>query len=163
MKKVNFIVLGALFLASLALLWLWWYLGFSSVDGPADVIISVVWWAAIVAMGYGIYRFEQRRRKQMRTVYVSPTSLYNCELGMLDCPDITQRAALVEEMVKSLKYGFDFQDMPEEGSFDYSYIIRTDDYRDAASWTGTVVKVGRNGSHQEKQFTSRAALESALA
>ncbi|MBQ9069548.1 MAG: hypothetical protein IJ131_10945, partial [Eggerthellaceae bacterium] len=84
MKRSNYIVLGAAVVVSLFLLWLWWYLGFARVDGPADVFITLAWWAVIALVGFGIFRFEQRRRRQMRTVYLSSTALFNCECGLLE-------------------------------------------------------------------------------
>lgn len=163
MKKSNYIVLGIFLVLSLFLLWLWWYLGFAKVDGPADVFITIAWWIAIALVGYGIFRFEQRRRRQMRTVYISPSALFNCESGLVPCTDISQRVALVEEIVKNLRYGFEFEDMPERNDFDCSYIVRTEDYKDANSWRGTVVKVDRSGGSAETPFNSRETLARALA
>ena len=162
MRKSNIIALSVLALISLFLLFLWWYLGFAKVDAPTDVLISVVWWAAIAAMAFGIYRMEQRRRQQMRTVYVSPTSLFNCESGLVECRSASQRADLIEEIVKSMRYGMDFQDMPAANEFPCTYIVRTEDYKDADDWRGTVVKVDRSGTSKEKAFSSRTSLISAL-
>lgn len=163
MKKSNFIVLGAAFAISLFLLWLWWYLGFAKVDGPADVLISLAWWAVIGLAGFGIYRYEQRRRQQMRTVYVAPSALFNCESGLVECAaNPGARAALVEQIIQNLDYGFDFKDMPERNEFDCSYIVRTEEYQDAENWRGTVVKVDRSGKSKEKPFTSAAALANML-
>lgn len=162
MKRSNYIVLGICAVASLFLLWLWWYLGFSQVDAPADVLISVAWWIVIGLMGYGIYRMEQRRRQQMRTVFVSPTSLFNCECGLVECRNTNQRVDLIEEIQKSMKYGMDFLDMPSSEEFDCSYIVRTQDYKNAENWRGTVVKVDRAGNSMEKDFSSRTSLAAAL-
>lgn len=165
MKKSNFIVLGIAAVASLFLLWLWWYLGFSSVDAPADILISVAWWLVIGLVAYGITRMEARRREQMRTIYVSPTALFNCESGIVECTNSTKRVELVEEILKNMQYGMDFQDMPDPAEFAYSYIIRTKDYKDGENWQGTVVKVDRSGatSGMEKTFSTRTSLATALA
>ena len=164
MRKSNFIVLGILLLASLFLLWLWWYLGFSKVDNPADVLISVAWWIIIGVVAFGIYRMEERRREQMRTVYVSPTALFNCESGIVECRNLNQRIDLVEEIMKNMKYGMEFQDMPDPSDFAYSYIIRTHDYQGADHWNGTVVRVDRSGkgTSEEKTFSTRTSLATAL-
>ena len=164
MRKSNFIILGILAVASLFLLWLWWYLGFSKVDGPADVLISVAWWLVIGLVAFGIYRMEARRREQMRTVYVSPTALFNCESGLVECRNMNQRVDLVEQIMKSMNYSMDFQDMPDPSDFAYSYIIRTHDYKDADHWRGTVLKVDRSGkgSSEEKSFSTRTSLATAL-
>ena len=164
MKKSNLIVLGILLVASLFLLWLWWYLGFSRVDTPADVLISVAWWIIISAVAFGIFRMEERRREQMRTVYVSPTALFNCESGIVECRNVSQRVELAEEIMKNMKYGMDFQDMPDPSEFAYTYIIRTHDYQNAEHWHGTVVKVDRSGkgTSEEKTFSTRTSLATAL-
>ena len=162
MRKSNFIVLALGLLASIFLLWLWWYLGFAKVDTPADVLVTVAWWLVIGLMWYGISRMEQRRRKQMRTVYISPSALFNCESGLIECTNISQRVDIIEEILKSMRYGFEFQDMPERPEFDCSYIVRTDEYKDAQNWKGSVVRVNRSGESVEKQFDSRASLAAAL-
>ena len=100
MKKSNIVVLGVFAVLSLFLLWLWWYLGFHKVDAPGDVLITVLWWGIIAAVAYGIYRMEARRRQHMRTVYVSPTALFNVESGLIECSSNAQRVELVEEISK---------------------------------------------------------------
>lgn len=163
MKKSNIVVLGVFAVISLFLLWLWWYLGFHKVDAPGDVMITVVWWAVIAAVIYGITRMEARRRQHMRTVYVSPNALFNCESGLIECSSNAKRVELAEEIVKSMRYGMDFQDMPDPDDFACTYIIRTDSYKDADDWRGTLVKVDRGGTNVEKAFSSRTSLSAALA
>lgn len=164
MKKSNVIVLGIAAVASLFLLWLWWYLGFSAVDGPADILITIAWWLVIALVVFGIYRMEARRREQMRTIYVSPTALFNCESGLVECTNTAKRIDLVEEILKNMHYGMDFQDMPDPAEFAYSYIIRTKDYKGANDWHGTVVKVDRSGANagMAKTFSTRTSLATAL-
>ena len=108
---------------------------------------------------------EARRREQMRTIYVSPTALFNCESGLVECRNTNQRIDLAEEILKSMRYGMDFEDMPDPAEFAYSFIIRTHDYKDADHWRGTVLKVDRSGagSSMEKSFSTRTSLATALA
>ena len=162
MRPLNFIVLGIAAAVSLFLLWLWWYLGFSKVDAPADVLIPVAWWLVIGLVVYGIYRMEARRRQQMRTVYVSPTALFNCESGLVECTNTNKRIDMVESILQNMRYGMDFEDMPDPADFAYSYIIRTEDYKNADDWRGTVVKVDRSGNSKERSFSSRTSLATAL-
>ncbi|MBQ9068274.1 MAG: hypothetical protein IJ131_04310 [Eggerthellaceae bacterium] len=66
-------------------------------------------------------------------------------------------------MAKHLHYGCAFKDLPDRSTFDCNYIVRTDHYQDANDWSGTVVKVGRNGNSSEKSFDSLTSLAQALA
>ena len=158
MKKSNIIVLALSLAASLFLLWLWWYLGFAKVDTPPDVLITVAWWLAIGLVVYGIHHMEEKRRQQMRTVYISPTALFNCESGLIECRNPFQQVELTEEILKSMDYKMDFQDMPDPAEFAYSYIIRTEKYSDAENWRVTLVKVDRGGNSEETKFDSRETL-----
>ena len=49
MKKSNVIITVILAAVSIFLLALWYWLGFNEIDSPLDLVISVVWWAVIVA------------------------------------------------------------------------------------------------------------------
>ena len=79
MKKSNVIVLAVAALVAAFLLFLWYYLGFNHIDSPFDLVLTVVWWLGIALIVGGIIYVERKRQRQIRTIYVSPTALYNSE------------------------------------------------------------------------------------
>ena len=89
MKKSNFIVLGISAIAAALLLALWYYLGFNHIDNPFDLALAIVWWVGIAVIAAVITRLERQRQRQIRTIYVSPTALYNSESGVVGLKDAT--------------------------------------------------------------------------
>ena len=81
MRKSNYLVLGAAAVVAALLLVLWYHLGFNRIDSPLDLVLAIVWWVGIVAIAAILVRVEERRRRQVRTLYVSPKSLYSSELS----------------------------------------------------------------------------------
>ena len=125
MRKSNYLVLGAAAVVAALLLVLWYHLGFNRIDSPFDLTLAIVWWVGIVAIAAILVRFEERRRRQVRTLYVSPKSLYSSELGMVGIGE----AGAVETMrgmLGQLKYGFDSKGLPDRKKFDYRFIVHQD-------------------------------------
>ena len=81
MKKSNVIITVVLAAVSIFLLALWYMLGFNEIDSPLDLVISVVWWAVIVAGIAVAAKTESTRRQRIRTVYVADGAFYNSEAG----------------------------------------------------------------------------------
>ena len=81
MKKSNVIITVVLAAVSIFLLALWYALGLNRVDEPLDLIVSIVWWAVIVAAIIAVVKVENTRRERVRTVYVANGSYYNSEAG----------------------------------------------------------------------------------
>ena len=106
MRKSNYLVLGAAAVVAALLLVLWYHLGFNRIDSPLDLVLAIVWWVGIVAIAAILVRFEERRRRQIRTLYVSPKSLYSSELGMVGIGEAGAVGAM-RGMLGQLKYGFD--------------------------------------------------------
>ena len=71
MRKSNYLVLGAAAVVAALLLVLWYHLGFNRIDSPLDLVLAIVWWVGIVAIAAILVRVEERRRRQVRTLYVS--------------------------------------------------------------------------------------------
>ena len=128
MRKSNYAVLGIAAVVAALLLALWYYLGFNSIDNPLDLVIAIVWWVAIVAVAVIISRVEQRRRRQIRTMYLSPNALYNSERGMVGFGDATA-VETMQQVLEELKYGFDTKDVPDEKKFKFEYVVQTDEYK----------------------------------
>lgn len=173
MKKNNVIVLAISAVAAAFLLWLWFYLGFNHIDNPLDLVLAILWWVGIAALVALITYMERKRQRQIRTIYVSPTALYNSEKGIVALKEASSVEAM-EGILKQLEYNFDKADLPSKKTFDYRYVVQTDEYKenysdseDASSsepkWTGKVIKIDRENGNTETDFASIQELRTALA
>ena len=149
MKKSHVIITVVLAAVSIFLLALWYMLGFNEIDSPLDLVISVVWWAVIVAGIAVAAKTESTRRQRIRTVYVADGAFYNSEAGN----------RILAGTLASLQYGFDKADAPTKpGSnqpVDYRYVVRSTKFdqnasdgsgqqsgaQDGGTWQGEVVTV----------------------
>lgn len=169
MKKNNYLVLGASAIVAALLLALWYYLGFNKIDNPLDLGLSIVWWALIALIVVAIVRLERNRQRAIRTIYVSPTALYNSERGVVGLGN-TSSVDAMQEILASLKYSFDKKALPEQGKFDYRFVVKTDEFKAAASgegeqatWKGSVVKLDHENGNIETKFEDMQQLREALA
>ncbi len=165
MKTNNYIVLGISAVAAAFLLFLWYVLGFNHVDNPLDLVLAIIWWIGIVALVLLIRHVENSRKRQIRTVYVSPTALYNSERGMVGLNGTTDIAAM-RDILNNLEYNFEKNDLPDSSKFDYRYVVQTDEFKDSddePTWKGTVIKVDRQKGNAEISFESEQELREALA
>lgn len=154
MKKSNVILTVLIAALSAFLLWLWFNLGFNTVDAPLDLILSVVWWA-IVAVGIAfVVKTEKTRQESVRTVYLGEGRLYNSETGvrMLSAgAPVTDSLAAI---LAGLTYGFDREAAPDpddkESPANWTHVVRTSKYEPARNddgerkdetWEGEVVVV----------------------
>ena len=94
MKKSNVIALAVAALVAAFLLFLWYYLGFNHIDNPFDLVLTICWWIGIGLIVAGIMYVEHKRQRQIRTIYVSPTALYNSEKGIVALHDTTMMEAM---------------------------------------------------------------------
>ena len=164
MRTSNAIVFGVLIALSVALLVLYFYLGFNQIGGIGDILLSVLWWALIAGLIYAITRVEANRRRQMRTIYVSPTAIYNPEHGVIACSNPSERVDRIYQMLSDMRYGFSKQELPANGVFDCRYVVRTDEFKQGATpvWNGSVVRVDRTYGNREKSFDTRQTLSTML-
>ncbi len=173
MKKNNIIVLAISAVAAAFLLWLWFYLGFNHIDNPLDLVVAIVWWVVIAALVVLISYMERKRQRQIRTIYVSPTALYNSEKGIVALKEASSVEAM-EGILQQLEYNFDKQDLPSKKTFDYRFVVQTNEYKENDSdstegessepkWTGTVIKIDRENGNTETDFASIQELRTALA
>ena len=168
MKKSNFIVLGISAIAAALLLALWYYLGFNHIDNPLDLVLAIVWWIGIVVIAVVIARLERQRQRQIRTIYVSPTALYNSESGVVGLKGATAVEGM-QSILRNLKYGFDKKAMPDQAKFDYRFVVQTDEFKPAdeekqeeGTWKGTVIRIDRENGNEEIGFDNEQALKEAL-
>lgn len=171
MKKSNFLVFAVALLASAFLLFLWYYLGFNHIDDPFDLVVSILWWLVIALLVGGIIYVERKRQRQIRTIYVSPTALYNSEQGIVGLHDTTTLEAM-RTILEGLEYGFGKEDLPDRKTFDYRFVVQTDEYKPVRNqgeedsqpkWTGKVIKIDRENGNVETQFEGEQQLRAALA
>lgn len=169
MKKSNWIGLAIAVLVDVFLLWLWFFLGFNRVDSPLDLVISVIWLVAIVAVAVAVNRLERQRARRLRTVYVSSSAVFNKERGLVSPGSAAAAPCVIEGILGNLEYGFDMKDMPKLEEFDCRYVVQTDEYKAAdgeggsPTWKGTVVAIDRAAGNREMPFSSRDELAAALA
>lgn len=168
MKKSNWIGLAIAVLVDVFLLWLWFFLGFNRVDSPLDLVISIIWLVVIVAVIVGVNRLERQREKRLRTIYVSPTAVFNKERGLVSLGSAAA-PSVMEGILKDMEYGFNLKEMPKSEGFDCRYVVQTDEYKAAGgeggepTWKGTVVAIDRAAGNRETPFFSRDELVAALA
>ena len=151
MKKSNVIVLAVAALVAAFLLFLWYYLGFNHIDSPFDLVLTVVWWLGIALIVGGIIYVERKRQRQIRTIYVSPTALYNSEQGIVALHGTTLMEAM-RGILGELEYSF--ADEYKEGN---------EEKGEEPTWKGTVTKIDRENGNVETSFEDEQELLKALA
>jgi hypothetical protein len=163
MKKSNWILLALAAIACAFLLYLWFYLGFNKIDNPLDLVLAVLWWAIIAAVGCVIAKAEKARQRQVRTVYVAGNKLYNSEAGEVEVEAETTTVSAIQQVLAGLSYGFDKNDLP--GGTQVQYVVETDEFKDGdePTWKGKVTKVVSDGENVETDFDGADALAAALA
>lgn len=169
MKKSNWIGLAIAVLVDVFLLWLWFFLGFNRVDSPLDLVISIIWLVAIVAVAAAVNRLERQREKRLRAIYVSSTAIFNKERGLVSLGSAAAASSVMERILRDMEYGFDLKEMPKPEEFDCRYVVQTDEYKATGgeggepTWKGTVVAIDHAAGNREMPFSSRDELAAALA
>ncbi len=125
MKKSNVIVFALLAACSAFLLWLWYFLGFDRIDGPFDLVLSVVWWVVIAVAVIVVVKVEQVRRVRVRTVYVGEYATFNSEKGLIPLVNEVSVQDKVSAIIEGLTYDFTREEFPDKGRFRPKYFIRT--------------------------------------
>ena len=169
MKKSNVIVLAVAALVAAFLLFLWYYLGFNHIDNPFDLVLTICWWIGIGLIVAGIMYVEHKRQRQIRIIYVSPTALYNSEKGIVALHETTMMEAMRTNLEK-LEYDFSREDLPDKKTFDYRFVVQTDEYKEGneekgeePTWKGTVTKIDRENGNVETSFEDEEELMNVLA
>lgn len=169
MKKSNWIGLAIAVLVDVFLLWLWFFLGFNRIDSPLDLVISIIWLVAIVAVIVGVNHLERQREKRLRTIYVSSTAVFNKERGLVSLGSAAAAPSVMERILRDMEYGFNLKEMPKPEEFNCRYVVQTDEYKATGgeggepTWKGTVVAIDHAAGNREMPFSSRDELAAALA
>ena len=174
MKKSNWILLTVFLIASIFLLWLWYYLGFNRVDNPLDLVLSIIWWVVIVVSFVVISRAEKKRREEIRTIYVGSDAIFNVERGLISVSDPTVRLDEMGQLLDGLEYGFHKEDWPGEDVFEPDFVVRSEDFDENGApgggdsedrepkWKGTVTKIDHVNGNTKVDFDGVAQLAGAL-
>lgn len=142
MRKSNWIIAVVLVAASVFFLAMWYYLKFNLVDNPLDLVVTIVWWAVIVAGCVGIHKAEQRRQERVRTAFLAPGLIYNCEAGMVPVQAGASQVDQLQQMLTELSYSFDLAEEPDKKRVSFSHIVRSAKFADDGNtWEGEVVSV----------------------
>lgn len=168
MKKSNVILTVVLAIISIFLLALWYVLGFSEIDSPLDLVLSIIWWVIIAAGVALVVRAEKKRQQAVRTVFLADDKFYESEVGVRELNANAAAPDLIAPVLASLTYNFDQKNTPDQ-DVKWNYIIRTDTYKperynddgthDSETWEGEVVSVATG---QTTPFQSRAELATLL-
>ena len=143
-RKSNWIIVILLATASVVFLWLWWALQFNLVDNPLDVMVTVVWWVVIAVVCVAIHLAEKKRQERIRTVFLAPGLMYNCETGVTRMGGDAAVSDELERLLSNLTYGFDMAELPANSRVRFQRIVRTSKFSDGGSvWEGEVVEVTR--------------------
>ena len=144
MRKSNWIIAAILLVASLVFLWLWQTLQFNLVDNPIDVVVTVVWWVVIIAGCMAIHWAEKKRQERIRTVFLAPGLVYNCEAGVLRLDPGASSVDAMRKVLANLTYSFDLAELPANSRVRFQTIVRTERFAEGGrTWEGEVVEVRR--------------------
>ena len=161
MRQSNWIIAAILFVASLVFLWLWQALEFNLVDNPLDIVVTGVWWIVIIGGCVAIHWAEKRRQERIRTVFLAPGLVYNCEAGVIRLTPEMSLVDTIQQVLAHLNYSFDLADLPVNSRVRFQRIVRTARFGDNGHvWEGEVVEVRRPDSPQP--FRSQAELTALL-
>lgn len=142
MRKSNWVIVAILAASSAIFLWLWWALQFNLVDNPLDIVVTVVWWVVIVVACLAIHWAEKKRQERIRTVFLAPGLLYNCETGVTRMASNAAVSDEIQKLLNSLTYGFDMAELPANSRVRFQRIVRTSKFADGGdTWEGEVVEV----------------------
>lgn len=163
MRKSNILIVVILAVGSVFFLWLWYFLQFNLIDNPLDLVVTIVWWAVIIAACVIISQVEKKRQERIRTAYISDTMLFNPEAGMVSTSQ-TGVIVTLAGVLESLKYNFDIKQLDGYSRVpSFKYIVTTSKFKDNGStWEGEVASVARPNA-APAPFSSREELAALLA
>ena len=171
MKKSNLIVFALVLIVSIFLLGLWYHLGFSDIDNPTDLMLSVIWWIGIALIIGAIVKVEKTRCERTRTCYVASDMIFNSEKGSLSLSQGISAVERIQDILVDLKYGLKIEEVPSRYSTQFATVVRTTAFKahkndngnvTVDEWTGNVSFVARPND-KPMEFRSREQLAAILA
>lgn len=165
MRKGNLLIIAILIVASISFLAMWHLLGFSLVDNPTDLAITIIWWGVIITTCIVIKLTEDARKRALRTCFLAKGIVYNPEAGNVKTGD-KDAADIIQSILDGLTYTLKAADeMPEHVS-DYIAVVRSDVYANSGTrWTGEVIRIDKeceNVLGDERAFTNKEELAAML-
>ena len=158
MRKNNWIVAGVAVVASIALLALWFGLGFNHVDTPLDLVVAILWWVVVAAVIAGIMVAEQKRRQKMRLAFVGDGVLYNAERGIVLVENGWDEVSTLQRTLDSLSYADQAAELSRRSRPAFRWVVRARTFDQGGGvWEGEVLPVG-DPSAQAVPFGSRDEL-----
>lgn len=144
MKKSNWIILAVLAMACGFFLWLWNYLDFNLIDNPRDLVLGIVWWAAVAVLVLAIRAAERKREERIRTAFVASDAVFTSEGGLVKLEAQASPIMVLQRTLEALRYDFSLADLPEKDQAAFTHIVRTKTFADGGdTWEGEVVYVAR--------------------
>lgn len=163
MRKSNWLVIAIAVVASAALLWAWFALGFYEVDSPVDLLVSIVWWVAVVAIVAGICWAESRRRERMRLAFIGEGVVYNPEAGVVRPRRGESEAAALQRTLAGLAFDDDVRPLDDRTRTTFRWVVRSRKFKDGgAVWEGVVLPAN-DPTAKGRPFSSREDLAALLA
>jgi len=143
MRKANKIIIVICSLISIFLLLsLWCYFGFEIVHFNFHLNLLILWWFVIIFGGLIVYKLEQKRRAEIRTIYIlSDNSIFNFETGVIPIPIGDNLFNTVRKVIANLRYDFNRQTLPADSkvkmiifSNDFEYDKKKDEIKEWKGW-----------------------------
>lgn len=158
MRKSNWFVIALAAVAAIALLCLWYFLGFNKVDSPLDLLITVVWWIVIALVVIAITRVEAKRRQKMRVAFIGDGFLYNPEAGLVMPDQGESEVSLLERTLASLTYTDKVAELDRSVQPAFRWVVRSLKFsKDKEVWKGEV-QPAHKPNEKPQSFETREEL-----
>lgn len=163
MRKSNWLVIAIAVVASAALLWAWFALGFYEIDSPIDLLVSIVWWVAVVAIVAGICWAESKRRERMRLAFIGDGVVYNPEAGLVRPRRGETEAAALQRTLAGMAFGDNVRPLDDSTRTTFRWVVRSRKFANNGDiWEGEVLPAN-DPDATPRPFASREDLAALLA
>lgn len=126
---------------------------------PVDLVITLAWWLVIAGACVAIHLAEKKRRERIRTMFLAPGLVYNCETGVIRLEPGTSVVDTLQTLLGALNYSFDLAELPSNSRVRFQRIVRTSKFGDnGAIWEGELVEV----AHPDRPQTFESRRELAI-
>lgn len=140
MRKSNWLVATLAVVASAALLWAWFALGFNHVDDPLDLIVAILWWVVVAAVVGAILWAESKRRQKMRLAFVGEGVIYNPESGMVMADRGETELAALERTLAGMAFPDEVAPLDGSSRPAFRWVVRSEKFKDNGNvWEGEVI------------------------
>lgn len=163
MRKSNWLVATLAVVASAALLWAWFALGFNRVDDPLDLVVAVSWWVVVAAVVGAILWAENKRREKMRLAFVGEGIIYNPESGMVMADQGETELAALERTLAGMTFPDEVAPLDSRARPAFRWVVRSEKFKDNGNvWEGEVL-AAHDPQAQAVRFHGREELAALIA